>query len=191
MEEAKRLLDENGPSILTVIEPTKVDTVQINEMVKEAISNEQQSTAKKGKQQLVSVQRYSVIPQAQLEQLSAKGQFYYDSETQQIKSQEMVLGSELPALGELMEMDTVITGEIEEKIAQEQGGWIIQQTNEVQGEVANVLLQNNIPFTILAGKDLNQIVVLRKNSRNFEPVLNQLSLIGVSVTTYNQFKDEK
>ncbi len=191
LEEAKRLLDENGPSILTNLEPTVVDTAYVTEIVKQAIVSEQQNLNKKGVHQLVSTERFEVIPQHTLEQLSTKGQFYYDIETKQIKSNEINLNKELPNVGDLLTMDTLTVGEVEEKIAQEQGGWIINQSNNIKGDVANVLLQNNIPFSINAGKEETQIVVLRKNSRNFEEVLNQLSLIGVSVTTYNQFKDEK
>jgi hypothetical protein len=184
LEEARRILKENGESVLEPLE-TPVQPAKIDNQVAEAIREEQRSS----KATLVSTATYATYPEKEIQLLNTTGTFYYDSLDQKIKSATYSSIGALPELVNLpVSFDTVQVGKIEAAITQNEEFAEIAFNESVSGALANYLLRGNIPFEVISGSDTNspKLRIYAGKTGNFDVILNQLQLLGVSADVQNE-----
>jgi hypothetical protein len=190
LEEARRILKENGESVLEPLE-TPVQPAKIDNQVAEAIREEQRSSAtnSNAKATLVSTATYATYPEKEIQLLNTTGTFYYDSLDQKIKSATYSSIGALPELVNLpVSFDTVQVGKIEAAITQNEEFAEIAFNESVSGALANYLLRGNIPFEVISGSDTNspKLRIYAGKTGNFDVILNQLQLLGVSADVQNE-----
>jgi hypothetical protein len=170
----------------TPVQPAKIDN-----QVAEAIREEQRSSAtnSNAKATLVSTATYATYPEKEIQLLNTTGTFYYDSLDQKIKSATYSSIGALPELVNLpVSFDTVQVGKIEAAITQNEEFAEIAFNESVSGALANYLLRGNIPFEVISGSDTNspKLRIYAGKTGNFDVILNQLQLLGVSADVQNE-----
>jgi len=190
LEEARRILKENGTSVLEPLE-TPVQPAKIDNQVAEAIKEEQRTAstpASNAKATLVSTATYPTYPEKEIQLLNTTGTFYYDSLDQKIKSATYSSVGALPELANLpVSFDTLQIGKIEAAITQNEEFAEIAFNESVSGALANYLLRGNIPFEMITGSETNtpKLRIYAGKTGNFDVILNQLQLLGVSAEVQN------
>ncbi len=192
LEEARKILKENGVGVLEPLE-TPVEPKKIEQQIAEAIKEEQKSSAatpnSNVKAALVSSVTYTSYPEKEIKLLNTVGTFYYDSLDQKIKSATYSSVGALPTLENLpVSFDTLQVGKIESAIEQNGKYAEVSYNDAISGALANYLLRGNIPFEIVTMSETNtsKLRVYASKTGNFEVILNQMQLLGVSAEVQNE-----
>jgi hypothetical protein len=194
LDEAKRILAEQGTAVLEPLETTPVSPQKINQLIDQAIIKErtESATVKQGKAELVSIETYKTYPEKEIQALNTVGTFYYDSLSGKIKSTTYSSVGALPSLSNAgVSFDTLSIGKVENAI-QDQGELIdISMENGVDAALANYLLRGNIPFETIEDTEtkVKKIRIFASKTSNFTVILNQLALLGVTYVARNAFDD--
>ena len=194
LEEAKRILAEQGPDVLVKEEPVAVNVAAVENQLNERIEAEktEKLTEERGKASLVSRDTYVSYPKAELEQLNTVGTFYFDTVSKRIVSASYSSRKALPVVASAMtEFDTVYVGKVEESVQRQSERVEILANGEVSGNLANWLLRGNIPFESMKDTETEavKISIYASKTANFDVILNQLDVLGVSYKALNELEN--
>ena len=194
LEEAKRILAEQGPDVLVKDEPVTVNVAAVENQLNERIEAEktEKITEERGKASLVSKDTYVSYPKAELEQLNTVGTFYFDTVSKRIVSASYSSHKALPSVASAMtDFDTVYVGKVEEAVQRQSERVEILANGEISGSLANWLLRGNIPFESVkdAETEAVKISIYASKTANFDVILNQLDVLGVSYKALNELEN--
>ena len=193
LDEAKRILNEQGESVLEPLE-TPVSESKVEELVTQSIAGERSEpkTVRQGKAELVSAQTFETYPAKEIQALNTVGTFYYDSVAKKIKSVTYSSDLALPSVSNsAVSFDTLHIGKIENAI-RDQGELVeIIINDEMDGGLANYLIRGNVPFESFIAPETNaaKIRIFASKTTNFDVILNQLKVLGVAYVARNAFDD--
>lgn len=167
LQEAKRLLDEQGEAVLFKEEELpKIKTAPVNEQLAKEYAKENPVSEKREVKQyvLVSQEMYSEYPRKLMNQLRVQGDFYFDQSDLRIKTQ---VSEALPKLvNSTVLFDTLVkhpalkNDQNEPNRNQVVGVW---DKNDISGSLANWMLRLTLPVEIRTTADEVEISVTTTN----------------------------
>lgn len=185
LQEAKRLLDEQGEAVLFKEEELpKVQQVPVSEQIAREYAKENPVSEKREVKQviLVSQEMYSEYPRKLMNQLRVQGDFYFDQTDLRIKTQ---AAEELPKLvnntvlfDTLVKVPVLKNDQNEPNRNQVVGVW---DKKDISGSFANWILRLALPYEIHTTEDTLEITVIASSEAAREELETAFKTQGGSI----------